>query len=83
MKMNITKLGDPFLPKDFIHDRWGELIWESHDASVGWDGTYQGALQIGALGMSCQEGVYTWKINYKPKETDEKKVVVGHLTLLR
>ena len=74
---------DPFNFDLFIYDRWGELIWESHDASVGWDGTYQGALQIGALGMSCQEGVYTWKINYKPKETDEKKVVVGHLTLLR
>jgi len=74
---------DPFNFELFIYDRWGELIWESHDASVGWDGTYQGALQIGALGMSCQEGVYTWKINYKPKETDEKKVVVGHLTLLR
>ncbi len=74
---------DPFNFDLLIYDRWGELIWESHDASVGWDGTYQGALQIGALGMSCQEGVYTWKINYKPKETDEKKVVVGHLTLLR
>ncbi len=28
-----------------IFNRWGELIFESNDLSVGWDGTYKGELQ--------------------------------------
>ncbi|MNE77903.1 hypothetical protein D3C80_1742600 [compost metagenome] len=27
-----------------IFNRWGEVLFESHDLSVGWDGTYMGAL---------------------------------------
>ena len=30
-----------------------------------------------------KDGVYTWKITYKNPETDERKIVVGHVTLLR
>lgn len=48
---------DPLNFSLFIYDRWGEVIWESHDASVGWDGTYGGKL--------VQTGVYTWKITAK------------------
>ncbi|MEY4571060.1 MAG: putative adhesin [Bacteroidota bacterium] len=68
---------DPFHFDLFIYNRWGELIWESHDADARWDGSY------GGLGTDCQEGIYTWKINYKPIETDEKRVVVGHVNLIR
>jgi len=68
---------DPYHFDLFVFNRWGELIWESHDADARWDGTY------GALGIDCPEGVYTWKIIYKPQETDEKRVLVGHLNLIR
>ena len=27
-----------------LYDRWGEIIWESHDINEGWDGTYNGNL---------------------------------------
>jgi gliding motility-associated-like protein len=42
-----------------IFNRWGQLIWESNDASVGWDGTYNNRL--------VAIGVYTWKISAKDK----------------
>ena len=58
-----------------IFNRWGELLFESHDTSVGWDGNYKGNL--------CQDGTYTWKISVKNKETNEVKDYVGHVNLLR
>jgi gliding motility-associated-like protein len=42
-----------------IFNRWGEIIWESNDASVGWDGTYNNRL--------VASGIYTWKISAKDK----------------
>ncbi|MBX2949668.1 MAG: PKD domain-containing protein [Crocinitomicaceae bacterium] len=59
----------------YIFNRWGEMIFESHDASVGWDGTYGGT--------KCQEGTYTWKIEVKTLLSDERKSFVGHINLLR
>ena len=60
-----------------IFNRWGELIFETRNADKGWDGSY------GLSGGVAQDGVYTWKITYKNPETDERKIVVGHVTLLR
>jgi gliding motility-associated-like protein len=68
---------DPYNFDLYLFNRWGELIWESHDASARWDGTY------GGKALHCPDGVYTWKINYKPRETDEKKVVTGFVNLIR
>jgi gliding motility-associated-like protein len=68
---------DPFNFDLYVFNRWGEVIWESHDASKRWDGTY------GSKGAKCPDGVYTWKIAYKPKETDEKVVITGHINLIR
>jgi gliding motility-associated-like protein len=68
---------DPFNFDLFVFNRWGEIVWESHDASTRWDGSY------GNSGNECQDGIYTWKISYKPKETDEKINISGHITLIR
>lgn len=68
---------DEFNFNVYVFNRWGELIWESHDAKGRWDGTY------GSQGNDCQNGVYTWKIDYKPKETDKKVVVTGSVNLMR
>ena len=57
-----------------IYNRWGELIFESNDINIGWDGTYEGIL--------CQDGTYIWKINVKGLEGQEKDFV-GHVNLLR
>ena len=59
----------------FIFNRWGELIFESHDPAVGWDGTYNGQL--------CQDGTYTWKLIVKKTENDDKAEFVGHVNLIR
>ncbi|TXI88050.1 MAG: T9SS type B sorting domain-containing protein [Crocinitomicaceae bacterium] len=37
-----------------IFNRWGEMIFESNDTNLGWDGTYNGVL--------VQDGTYTWDI---------------------
>jgi gliding motility-associated-like protein len=59
-----------------IFNRWGEIIFESHDASVGWDATYSGRYPV-------QDGTYTWKIIFKTLATDERREVIGHVNVLR
>lgn len=56
-----------------IFNRWGELIFESKDPNIGWDGTY--------LGLIVQSGVYTWIVKLK-NQTDIKEIN-GHVNLLR
>lgn len=68
---------DPFNFDMLVFNRWGNLIWESHDADSRWDGTY------GSNGVKVPQGIYTYKINYKPKETDKKLLVTGHINLIR
>lgn len=57
-----------------VFDRWGELIFTSNDITIGWDGTYQGAI--------CQDGTYIWKIKISDLQ-DEDHHFVGHVNLLR
>jgi len=67
---------DPFDYTMLIYNRWGEVLFESHNAEFGWDGTY------GANGL-VKEGVYTWKIEFKTKASDERKMITGHVNVLR
>lgn len=71
-----------FDPYDFsliIFNRWGEIVFESHDSTIGWPGTYgsNGTLKI------CQDGVYSWVIEFKTTSTDERQRHVGHVSLIR
>ncbi len=59
----------------FIFNRWGEVIWESHDPSATWDGTYDGKI--------LQDGTYTWRANVKDLNSDERKNFQGSITLIR
>jgi len=68
---------DPYNFNLSVYNRWGEVIWESNDASKGWDGSY------GTDGRMVQAGMYTWIIRYSNKETDEKKVITGFVNVLR
>ena len=70
---------DPFDFTLLIFNRWGEIIFESHDASIGWDGTY------GSKGQTemVQDGTYTWKIEFKTLLNDERKMIVGHVNVIR
>ena len=58
-----------------IFNRWGEIVWESHNYDIGWNGTYAGNI--------IPDGVYTWKIEVKTSRNDERKAYVGHVNVLR
>ena len=58
-----------------LFNRWGELIWESFDPEVGWDGTINGA--------AVQDGVYTWKIEVGTKFTGKREIFTGHVNVIR
>lgn len=71
----VTSGFDPYNFSFYLFNRWGEIIFESHDATVGWDGTYQGQL--------ADEGIYTWQIKMKDPETDRKYEYTGSVNLFR
>lgn len=58
-------LNDVFIPvgkniADFtlrVFDRWGELLYETSDLNMGWDGTYRGAL--------VKNDMYVWRMTYR------------------
>jgi gliding motility-associated-like protein len=70
---------DPFDFTLLIFNRWGETIFESHDATIGWDGTYGKNSQIEMV----QDGTYTWKIEFKTSLNDERKIIFGSVNLIR
>jgi gliding motility-associated-like protein len=70
---------DPYDYTLLIFNRWGEIIFESRDHRIGWDGSYGADGDI----KTCQEGVYTWRIEFKVRNNDERKILSGHVNLLR
>lgn len=61
----------------YIYDRWGELIFESHDADKGWNGTF------GVDGELVQDDTYTWKIKFTDTTTFSEHRLVGHVNVLK
>lgn len=59
----------------FIYNRWGEVIWESHNIQIGWDGTYNG--------NPVPEGTYVWTVQAKDIRNDGKVKFNGHINLIR
>jgi gliding motility-associated-like protein len=70
---------DPYDYNLIIFNRWGEIIFESNNAEVGWDGSYG---KNGEIEM-CQDGTYTWKIEFKVTRWDERRMAIGHVNLIR
>jgi len=59
-----------------IFNRWGEIVFESKDVLIGWDGYYRGTETM------CAQDVYIWKVTGKyvnGKTFDE----AGEVTLLK
>lgn len=67
---------DPTRFEMLIFDRWGEIIFETKDASIGWDGT-------NVQGEIVSDGIYTWKISFNLMNSDDRKIISGHVNLLR
>ena len=60
----------------WIYNRWGEIIFESKDPSIGWDGSY------GYFGKHVQDDTYIWVIQFSDNQNNFKKLT-GHVNLLR
>lgn len=59
-----------------IYNRWGQLLFESYDPEIGWDGTYKGVM--------VQDGTYGYIIRYKTCEPlNPDHVITGHVNVLR
>lgn len=67
---------DPFDYTLLIFNRWGEIVFESHDVNIGWDGTYPNSTEL-------ISGMFTWKVEFKTLASDKRIVEVGHVNLLR
>jgi gliding motility-associated-like protein len=68
-----------FDPYDFnmkIYNRWGEVVFETYDATKGWDGTY------GDRGL-VEDGTYVWFIEFAETMSDKRHKHRGHVTILK
>jgi gliding motility-associated-like protein len=69
---------DPYSFTMTIFNRWGEMVFETHDSKIGWKGTYgKDSTEI------AKEGVYTWKIEFSLKSDDRRKQITGLVNLLK
>ncbi len=59
----------------FIYDRWGELIFETHNVEIGWDGTYNNII-VGS-------NTYVWKLEFKENQTGKEYSKIGHINVIR
>jgi gliding motility-associated-like protein len=57
-----------------VFDRWGSVIFETHDLAGKWDGTQNG--------VRCKEDIYVWKVKFREKSGVAREVI-GHVSLLR
>lgn len=63
-------------PSDYVlrvFDRWGGLVFESHDPAVGWEGDHRG--------KPCSVGIYTYLLEAGSVDCREKRS--GDVVLLR
>ena len=68
---------DPYNYSFYIYNRWGHVIFETHNIERGWDGLF------GDDGIPVPQGTYNYKIIVKFSETDERKEFFGHINLVR
>ncbi len=57
-----------------IYNRWGELLFETKDPAIGWDGTYKGQM--------VQTGTYIYKFTIYDLR-HEVREFMGHVNLIR
>ena len=59
-----------------VFNRWGEVMFESYNSAVGWEGTY------GTQGL-VEDGVYVWRIEFGDNRSDKRHKHHGHVTVLK
>jgi gliding motility-associated-like protein len=68
---------DPYDYTMLIYNRWGEIIFETHNTEIGWNGTY--GINRGLV----QDGTYNWKVEFKTTDSDERVMKLGHVNIVR
>ncbi len=58
-----------------IFDRWGQLLFESRDPGIGWDGSIGGKIM--------PDGVYVYRANVVDAIEGDRYELFGHVTLFR
>ena len=58
-----------------VFNRWGEIVWESYDASAVWLGTYGN--------QNAMDGTYVWVVSAKESTTDKRVEFRGTVTIAR
>jgi gliding motility-associated-like protein len=58
-----------------IYNRWGELIWESRDPSISWDGTFNG--------QKVPLGTYNWTLQAGDEQNDERYFFNGYVNVIK
>jgi len=66
---------DPYDFELLIFDRWGQIVWESHQIEARWDGTFGNTLM--------PSGTYNWTIRTKDAINDGIYEYQGHVTLIK
>ncbi len=61
-----------------IYNRWGDLVFESHDMDAHWDGI----INTEGNQRYAQDGTYTWVIFYQDLE-EKRHRAEGHVNLLK
>ncbi|MGV3637829.1 MAG: PKD domain-containing protein [Flavobacteriales bacterium] len=72
-------LGNDLSDEEFelnIFDRWGKVVFSSTNPGLGWNGLLPG-------GTEAQVGVYVWRLKARSLQTLEKRILMGHVTLVR
>ena len=66
---------NPYRFELIVLNRWGQTVWKSYNAESKWDGTYNNKM--------CQDGMYFWVASFGVEDTDERRQIHGHLTIIR
>ncbi|RYM34594.1 T9SS type B sorting domain-containing protein [Brumimicrobium glaciale] len=66
---------DPMNYQLQIYNRWGEIIFESNNAEIGWDGSYDNRM--------VEEGVYIWIVRFKGITNSTGQMSKGMVNLIR
>lgn len=58
----------------YVVNRWGEVMFESYNMNIGWDGTYNG--------VPCNEGVYIYMLKWNDS-ANKLHQQTGQISLIR
>ncbi|MFN3876073.1 MAG: gliding motility-associated C-terminal domain-containing protein, partial [Flavobacteriales bacterium] len=58
-----------------VFDRWGRIVFATDDLGFRWDGTKDGE--------PLPQGVYPYRLKVQSLSTPKKRIIHGHITLLR